>query len=199
MKRTFQPSNLRRKRKHGFRARMRTKAGRLVLKRRRAKGRKRVTVQANNVSQEVLRDIPVSEKMKLQRCHSLMPLERPSEMEDCKFRKKERLTRKTDFQRILKNGTRYTTENFTVIIHNNNRNMRRIGISVSKKVGGAVKRNRVKRLIREFFRLHKEQFPNSKDFLFIAKPGSTQLNYRGLAEEILIFLGTFELPDNLVT
>lgn len=110
-------------------------------------------------------------------------------MGDFKLTKKERITRKSEFQKIAQNGISYTTQNFVFIIYNRKSGeIRRLGISVGKKVGAAVKRNRVKRLLREFFRLNKDKFPESSDLLFIAKPGSANLNYLTLSDEILGFL-----------
>jgi len=105
-----------------------------------------------------------------------------------RLKKKERITKRSEFLKLSKQGIRYNTQNFLIIIFSgNNEPIRRLGITVSKKVGGAVKRNRVKRLLREFFRLHKEQLPEASDILFIAKPGSAYLNYSALSKEMVDF------------
>jgi len=102
--------------------------------------------------------------------------------------KEEKLLRSQEFKRAMRKGKRRGTDHFTVFILPNQINKRRLGITVSRKVGAATKRNRIKRLLREFFRLHKTFLPPSSDILFIAKPGAYRVNYSGLCEELKILL-----------
>lgn len=60
----------------------------------------------------------------------------------------------------------------------------RLGVTVSKKVGGAVARNRVKRLLREAFRRRKALFPQGLDLVFVAKRSAVEAHYEQVAREI---------------
>lgn len=53
----------------------------------------------------------------------------------------------------------------------NTESYNRLGISVHRKTGNAVRRNRIKRLIRESFRLNRDQLPSSCDIVFAVRPG----------------------------
>ena len=55
---------------------------------------------------------------------------------------------------------------------------------MTKKVGSAVERNRVKRVVREVFRRNRQLFPLSHDLVFIAKHGATDIDYGSLLNEL---------------
>jgi ribonuclease P protein component len=61
----------------------------------------------------------------------------------------------------------------------------RLGITASKKVGGAVVRNRVKRLVREVYRLHKDGFPAGKRVVVVAKTEAAGLTRAAVERELL--------------
>lgn len=60
----------------------------------------------------------------------------------------------------------------------------RIGITASKRVGGAVVRNRVKRLVREFFRRHERGIHPPRDIVVIARPAAAEANYADVQQEL---------------
>lgn len=89
--------------------------------------------------------------------------------QDFSFPKEERLLGPEDFTRVRRTGKRLSTRSFNLFILSNDLGRRRLGIAVSSKAGGAVKRNRAKRLLREFYRLNKPLFPASADILITVK------------------------------
>lgn len=63
----------------------------------------------------------------------------------------------------------------------------RLGIVVGARVGGAVERNRIKRIFREYFRLNRDKFPNG-DCVIVAKPQASKLGNEELREELVAAL-----------
>jgi ribonuclease P protein component len=105
-------------------------------------------------------------------------------MESQSFQPEERIRNRQDYLRIYDQGKRVYTRNFTIITCPNQAKIRRLGTTVGKKVGNAVKRNRIKRLLREFFRLNKNSLPAAHDIVIIAKKGVSRLAYKDVYAEL---------------
>ncbi len=96
--------------------------------------------------------------------------------------KRSRLSRSSDFQRIYRQGSS-TASRFLVLYYfkrpvTAGEESPRLGLSVSKKLGGAVVRNRIKRLLREAFRATQEQLVEGYDYVLIARPSLNELVQR---------------------
>lgn len=80
------------------------------------------------------------------------------------------LKKSAEFNQVYRRGNRLRGEGFALIYLNGDQADSRLGISVSRKVGNAVRRNRIKRIMRETFRLHREIFPRSSDIVIAVRP-----------------------------
>ena len=96
-----------------------------------------------------------------------------------------RLHCRKEYDRVWKAGSRRHTPHFLIVIMNRPCGPIRLGLTVSRKIGGAVARNRVKRLVREFFRLNYDRLPPSVDLVVVAKRGADLLDYDAVEREIV--------------
>jgi ribonuclease P protein component len=89
------------------------------------------------------------------------------------------LRKSGEYSLVYRQGRRLRGPGFQLVCLGSGEPDSRLGISVPAKTGCAVRRNRIKRIVRETFRLHREIFPSSCDIVFTVRP---EFSLQGLSE-----------------
>ena len=112
------------------------------------------------------------------------PPEASARTPDQRLTKAERLRKRREFLAIQRTGRRYYCRLFIVIWASGQNPWPRLGVTVSRKVGKAVKRNRAKRLIREAFRRNKAILPPATDIVIVASPAMVDASFDEVQAEL---------------
>jgi len=101
-----------------------------------------------------------------------------------RFRRRMRVRRKGEFSLLMQEGLRLTDERLILWVRPNGLGYTRIGLVVGKRLGGAVQRNRLRRLIRESFRLSYPRLPRGLDVA--CSPRHPAVDLSGVVESFLV-------------
>lgn len=116
--------------------------------------------------------------------------------------KKHRLTRSADFQRVYRQGKSVAGRNAVLYyferVSESEDDASRLGVSVSKKVGGAVVRNQVKRVLKEIFRELQDRTAPNYDYVIIARHGLPDFLEKRRHEEVVAMITDLFQRANLI-
>jgi len=97
-----------------------------------------------------------------------------------------RLRNRADFSRVYRHGRSFANHQFVVYwFRKKEVEQFRVGISVSKKVGNAVVRNRMRRLVKEIVRHHDAELIEHVDLVFIVRKGALTMPYKDMERSVL--------------
>jgi ribonuclease P protein component len=112
-----------------------------------------------------------------------------------RFPPRYRLRKRPEFLALQREGWRRTGPNFIVITRTKSNEPSRLGVTTSRKVGGAPTRNRVRRMVREYFRRQRPFLDPPRDVLVIARHGASALRYWDVERELSRALETPRRAD----
>lgn len=101
------------------------------------------------------------------------------DMKDCYLKKN------IEFQRVYSARIINGNRTFTLFIKKNNLYIPRVGFTITKKVGNAVTRNKIKRRLREVYRLNYNKVKPGYDYVFVVKKTAVDLSYNELESSFL--------------
>jgi len=114
---------------------------------------------------------------------------------DHTFSRYNRIRKQTEFSAIYEQGVKLDSALFVLYYTTNPLSYHRLGTTVSRKIGGAVVRNRVKRLYREMFRKNKPMGEPHFDLVLNARKASATATYAALEREYRLKLERLPLQD----
>jgi len=103
------------------------------------------------------------------------------------------LKKNHEFKRLYNKGKKEASSHAVVYCRRNGSNENRLGVTVSTKLGGAVKRNRIRRRLKEIYRLNEENLIKGHDIIIVARMRSRFAGYRELETSILALFKKLKL------
>ena len=101
------------------------------------------------------------------------------------FNRTKGLKKDSDFRKVYKHGKSFANRHLVMYILDNKSDSTRVGISVSKKVGKAIIRNKIRRRIKEAYRLNvDENIKSGYDIVFIARVASNEAEYKDIQKSV---------------
>lgn len=104
------------------------------------------------------------------------------------MKKRNIVKTKRDFNNIINKGICIKNKYYVVYSLDNNKDYDCFGISVGKKVGNAVIRNKYKRKIRSIIDIYRKDFVNGKDYIIILRSSALSINFEEMKESLILLL-----------
>ncbi len=111
------------------------------------------------------------------------------------MKKKNILKKKSEIDAVFNNKKQTGNSYFGVFMKDSERNNFRYGMSIGKKFGNAVERNKMKRQIRSIIRLNQTLINDKYEFILVIKPKANQLDYQTIEIEILKLLKKLKIME----